>query len=148
MSFAPPYLGAAYYPEDWPLEQIDDDVALMRDAGMTVMRVGEFAWARMEPEEGRYDFDWLHRVVDKLAGAGIATILGTPSATPPIWLTERYPEVLQVRDVAGGVAAQHGGRCHFCPNSPVYRDHCARIVERMASEFGRDPRVIGWQIDN
>ncbi len=144
----PPYLGAAYYPEDWPLEQIDADIELMLQAGMNVMRVGEFAWARMEPEEGRYDFDWLQLVVDKLAQAGIATILGTPSATPPIWLTERYPEVLQVHDAADGVRAQHGGRRHVCPNNPVYRDHCARIVTRMAAQFGHNPNVIGWQIDN
>ena len=81
----PPYLGAAYYPEDWPLEQIDADVALMKDAGMKVMRVGEFAWSRMEPEEGRYDFDWLHTVVEKLGAAGISVIMCTPTCTPPIW---------------------------------------------------------------
>ena len=120
----------------------------MLQAGMNVMRIGEFAWARMEPEEGRYDFDWLHLVVDKLGQAGIATILGTPSATPPAWLTERYPEVLLVSDVADGVRTQHGGRCHACPNNPVYRDLCARIVTRMAEEFGQNPDVIGWQIDN
>ena len=143
---APPWFGAAYYPEDWPLEQIDADIALMKQAGMNVMRIGEFAWGRMEPQEGQYDFAWLHLVVDKLGKAGIATILGTPTATPPPWLTERYPEVLFVTDM--GVRNQHGARRHVCPNSPVYRDHCARIVTRMAREFGRDPNVIGWQIDN
>jgi beta-galactosidase GanA len=142
----PPYLGAAYYPEDWPLEQVDADIALMREAGMTVMRIGEFAWARMEPEEGRYDFAWLHEVVDKLGRAGVATILGTPTCTPPVWLSERYPEIRVVRDGVGRLP--HGGRRHACPNSPVYRDHCARIVTRMAEEFGADPNVIGWQIDN
>ena len=81
-SVQPPYLGAAYYPEDWPLEQIDEDVRLMRDAGMNVMRIGEFAWRRMEPDENRFDFEWMHLVVDKLGNAGIATILGTPTATP------------------------------------------------------------------
>lgn len=143
---APPYLGAAYYPEDWPLEQIDDDIALMQQAGMNVMRIAEFAWSRMEPREGEYDFAWLHTVVDKLGAAGIATILGTPTATPPLWLTERYPEVLGVDDQ--GVARMHGARRHFCPTSPVYREHCARIVTRMAEQFGKDPNVIGWQIDN
>lgn len=142
----PPYLGAAYYPEDWPLEQVDEDIRLMKEAGMNVMRIGEFAWSRMEPQEGHYDFGWLHHVVDKLAEAGIATILGTPTCTPPAWLTERYPEVLVVSD--HGERAQHGARRHACPNSPVYRDHCARIVTRLAEEFGRDERVIGWQIDN
>ena len=142
----PPYLGAAYYPEDWPLEQIDADIALMKEAGMNVMRIGEFAWSRMEPQEERYDFSWLHLVADKLGKAGISTILGTPTATPPAWLSERYPEMLPVGDT--GIRMQHGGRRHFCPNSPVYRDHCARIVTRMAEEFGRDDNVIGWQLDN
>ncbi len=142
----PPYLGAAYYPEDWPLEQLDQDIALMREAGMNVMRVGEFAWSRMEPEEGQYDFDWLHLVVDKLGEAGIATILGTPTCTPPVWLTGRHPEVLFIRE--DGTPCTHGMRRHYCPNNPLYRDYCRRIVTRMAREFGRDERVIGWQIDN
>ncbi len=144
--WSPPYLGAAYYPEDWPLEQIDDDIALMKQAGMNVMRVAEFAWSRMEPEEGVFDFDWLHLVVDKLSAAGIATIMCTPTCTPPAWLTERYPEVLFVD--TDGKQATHGGRRHTCPISPVYRGHCERIVTRMAEEFGRDDRIIGWQIDN
>lgn len=144
--WSPPYLGAAYYPEDWPLEQIDADIALMKQAGMNVMRVGEFAWSRMEPEEGVFDFDWLRLVVDKLSAAGIATMMGTPTCTPPAWLTERYPECLFVD--ATGKPISHGGRRHLCPISPAYRRHCERIVTKMAEEFGRDDRIIGWQIDN
>ena len=142
----PPYYGAAYYPEDWPLEQIDDDIALMKDAGMNVMRIGEFAWSRMEPREGEYDFAWLRLAVDKLTAAGIGVILGTPTCTPPAWLSERYPEILVVDHK--GVRCQHGARVHACPNSPVYRDHCVRIVTRMAEEFGQHEGIIGWQIDN
>ncbi|MBI5831484.1 MAG: beta-galactosidase [Armatimonadetes bacterium] len=142
----PPYLGAAYYPEDWPREQIDADIALMLEAGMNVMRLAEFAWSTMEPRQGQFEFGWLHEAVDKLGAAGIGSILGTPSATPPAWLTERYPEVLFVTDE--GRRPGHGSRCHCCPNSPVYRDHCARIVTKMGEEFGADPNVIGWQIDN
>ncbi len=144
--FQPPYYGAAYYPEDWPLEQIDDDIALMKEAGMNVMRVGEFAWARMEPREGEYDFDWLHLVVEKLGAAGIATILGTPTCTPPAWLTTKHPEVLF--QLPSGVRVGHGGRRHTCPNNPLYRDYCAKITRKMAEAFGRDDRIIGWQIDN
>ena len=146
MKYSPPYLGAAYYPEVWPLEQIDDDIALMKSAGMNVMRVAEFAWSRMEPQEGVYDFDWLHLAVDKLAAAGIATIMCTPTCTPPAWLAERYPEILILDD--DGQRAQHGARRHACPNSPVYRAHSARITRKLAEEFGRDENVIGWQIDN
>lgn len=142
----PPYLGAAYYPEDWPTEQIDQDIDLMQRAGMNVMRIGEFAWSCMEPHEGDFQLEWLHRVVDRLAVAGIATIMCTPSATPPIWLTEKYPETLFVRE--DGSRVQHGSRRHTCPNSPVYRQLCTRIVERLAKEFGNNPNVIGWQIDN
>lgn len=142
----PPYLGAAYYPEDWPIEQIDDDIALMKQAGANVMRVAEFAWSRMEPEEGQYDFGWLHHVVDRLGKAEIAVIVCTPTCTPPVWLVERYPEVLFKRE--DGRPTLHGARRHTCPNNPVYREHCSRIVTRMAEEFGRDDRIIGWQIDN
>jgi len=144
--WSPPYLGAAYYPEDWPLEQIDEDIALMKQAGMNVMRIAEFAWSRMEPQEGVYDFDWLHLVVDKLAAAGIATIMCTPTCTPPAWLVERYPEVLFTDP--HGRRAGHGGRRHTCPTSSTYRKLCERIVTKMAEEFGHDDRIIGWQIDN
>ena len=144
--FEAPYLGAAYYPEDWPLEQIDEDIALMKQAGMNVMRIGEFAWSRMEPREGKFDFDWLHLAVDKLGQADIATIMGTPTCTPPIWLVEKHPEVLVVGD--NGRISQHGARRHACPNNRMYRDYCAKIVTKLAEEFGKDENVIGWQIDN
>jgi len=144
--FKGPYLGAAYYPEDWALEQIDEDIALMKQAGMNLMRLGEFAWSRMEPREGKFDFDWLHLAVDKMGHADIATVMGTPTCTPPIWLVEKYPEVLVVHD--NGQAAQHGGRRHACPNNPVYRDYCAKVVTKLAEEFGNDENIIGWQIDN
>ncbi len=141
-----PFYGAAYYPEAWPLEQIDEDIRLMKEAGMNVMRVAEFAWARIEPSYESFDFDWLHTVIDKLDAAGIATIMCTPTATPPAWLTEQHPEVLFT--FPDGRQVGHGGRRHTCPNNPVYRQHCARITHRMALEFGRDERIIGWQIDN
>jgi len=146
MKIQPPYYGAAYYPEDWPLEQIDDDIALMKEAGMNVMRIGEFAWSRMEPQEGQYDFGWLHLAVEKLTAAGIGVVMGTPTCTPPAWLYERYPESIVVDHK--GVRCQHGGRVHACPNSPIYRGHVDRIVTKMAEEFGRHPGIIGWQIDN
>ncbi|MDI6617803.1 MAG: beta-galactosidase [Clostridiales bacterium] len=141
-----PYLGAAYYPEDWPFEEIDRDISMMKKAGINVVRIGEFAWSRMEPEEGVYDFKWLHNVVDKLSAADIAVIMCTPTCTPPVWLTEKHPEVLVVHD--DGTREQHGARRHACPNNPVYRQYCIKIVTRLAEEFGRDKNVIGWQIDN
>jgi beta-galactosidase GanA len=144
--FKPPYLGAAYYPEAWPLEQVDEDIRLMLEAGLNVVRIGEFAWSSMEPEEGRFELGWLHRVVDKLLAVGIATIMCTPSCTPPAWLTATYPEVIVVNHA--GVRAGHGFRRHVCPNNPVYRELCGRITMKLAEAFGRNERVIGWQIDN
>jgi beta-galactosidase GanA len=139
-------LGAAYYPEAWPPEQVDEDIRLMLDAGLNVVRIAEFAWSSMEPEEGRFELGWLHRVVDKLGAAGIATIMCTPSCTPPAWLTAKYPEVVVVNHA--GVRADHGFRRHVCPNNPVYRELCARVAMKLAEAFGHDERVIGWQIDN
>ena len=142
----PPYLGAAYYPEAWPLEQVDRDVELMLRAGLNVVRVGEFAWSRLEPQEGVYEFGWMHHVLDRLEAAGIGVIVGTPTCTPPAWLTLRYPEVLLVSDT--GLPAQHGARRHTCPTSPLYRSHCERMVARMGQELGGRSGIIGWQIDN
>mgnify|MGYP002524346316 FL=1 len=145
-AFQPPYLGAAYYPEDWPDDQIDFDIAKMKEAGINAARIGEFAWHKMEPKPGQFDFAWLHHVVDKLGAAGIAVILGTPTATPPRWFTVAHPDSLRETDV--GVRTNHGGRRHCCSNHPAYREASARIVEAMAREFATDPYVIGWQCDN
>ena len=142
----PPYLGVAYYPEDWPREQIDSDITMMRQAGITVARIAEFTWHKMEPREGEYDFAWLHEVVNKLAAANIAVVMCTPTATPPRWLTKKYPDML-MQD-ADGQQRTHGGRRHCCSNNPHYREYSRRIVERLAQEFGEDPAIIGWQIDN
>lgn len=142
----PPYLGAAYYPEDWPDETIDADIHYMKEAGFNVMRMGEFAWSKMEPREGDIQLDWLERVVEKLAENGIASLLCTPSATPPAWLTSKYPQVLAVND--HGIAAQHGARRHVCPTDPTYRRLCDRITRALGERFGNNPHVIGWQIDN
>ena len=143
---AAPYQGAAYYPECWPVEQMDEDIRLMKDAGMTVMRMAEFAWYTMEPEEGKYDFAWLHNAVDKLAENGIWSILCTPTCTPPRWLTLKYPDLVQ--QDAFGNPMPHGARRHYCPNHPIYREYSRKITEKLAEEFGDDPNVIGWQIDN
>ena len=141
-----PMLGAAYYPEAWPDSEIPKDIAKMKEAGIHAVRIGEFAWKKMEPSEGDFQFGWLHRVIDSLQDAGIAVILGTPSATPPIWLEELDPEMRLLDDV--GLRHDHGGRRHCCSNNPTYRRYSLRIAEKMAEEFGSHPNVIGWQIDN
>jgi len=140
------YYGAAYYPEVWPESEIDKDIQLMKDLNMNVMRIGEFAWSRMEPKEGRYDFAWLHRVVEKLHDNGIDVILGTPTATPPIWLAEKHPEMFQLNEQ--GIRLTHGGRRNCSYTSKVYRKYSEKICAKMAQEFGNKPGVIGWQTDN
>ena len=139
-------LGANYYPEDWDESEIDRDIEKMTACGFNVVRIAEFAWSRMEPEEGRYTFDWLHRVVDKLRAAGIGVIMGTPTATSPRWLTKKYPEMTML--LPTGVRTDHGGRRHCCSENPEYLACSAKIVEKLAREFGSDEGVIGWQIDN
>ena len=141
-----PFLGCAYYPEDWDDDQLSYDIQMMKKAGITCARIGEFAWRKMEPKRGQYEFGWLHRVVDALGEAGIAVILGTPTATPPIWLGETFPEVF-VRH-SNGTRQQHGGRRHCCSNNPRYLEASDQIVHAMGKEFGSDPNVIGWQLDN
>ncbi len=146
MSKSLPMLGAAYYPEAWPEDQIAPDIAAMQKAGITVVRMGEFAWSRLEPKEGQFQFGWLRRMIDALEQAGIAVILGTPSATPPIWLEELDPEMRLLDDM--NQRHDHGGRRHCCSNNPTYVRYSLRIAEEMAKEFGSHPNVIGWQIDN
>lgn len=127
-------LGAAYYPEDWDESEQDKDIAMMQKAGIKVARMAEFAWAKMEPREGEYHFEWLHRVIDKLWEAGIYTMLGTPTATPPNWVEQADPDMMMLDE--SGRRYTHGGRRHNCSNNPTYRKYSAKIVERMAQEFG------------
>jgi len=140
------YYGSAWYSEHWPEVRWREDLRLMRETGMNVVRVAEFAWSRLEPAEGRYELDWLERAVAAAAEFGIETVIGTPTAAPPAWLTQKYPDVLAVRE--SGQSERHGGRCHYSPTSPRYREFCARIASAMAQRFGQNPHVIGWQIDN
>ena len=144
--FSPPYLGSAYYPEDWDEAQQDYDIEMMKKAGMNCARIAEFDWYGMEPSDGVFTFEKLHRVVDKLGQNGIAVILGTPTATPPVWFFKAHPEAC--RETVNGRKAVHGGRRHYCSNNPDYIRCSLRIAEKMAIEFKDDPSVIGWQIDN
>jgi len=140
------HLGAAYYPEHWSEERWLEDVHLMVEAGFTVVRMGEFAWSTFEPVEGVFHFDWLDRAIDLLTGHNIQTVLGTPTAAPPAWLTQRYPDTLAVNE--DGTRREHGKRCHYCVNAPEYHRHTRRIVRAMGEHFGGNPHVIGWQLDN
>ena len=141
-----PIFGCNYYPEAWDRNQIDTDLDRMQEFGMNCVRIAEFAWKTMEPREGEYDFSLMREVVEKCQSRGISVILCTPTACPPRWLEEKYPEILL--ENYKGERMVHGGRRNVCPNNPVYRKYCARIVEAMAREFAGCENVIGWQIDN
>jgi beta-galactosidase len=140
------WFGAAWYPEQWPEDRWEQDLALMQAAGMNVVRIGEFAWSALEPSEGHYDLDWLARAIRLAEKHHIAVVIGTPTDTPPAWLTSKYPQVLRVG--ADGRRAEHGGRRQFSYSSPLYREFCRDIANRLAERFGRDADVIGWQIGN
>ncbi len=139
-------LGVCYYPEHWPESMWEDDYRRMREMGFTIVRMGEFAWSIFEPEEGHFEFGLFDRAIDLAHQYGLKVVLGTPTATPPAWLTERYPEVLNV--TYEGVTLQHGLRRHTNYTSPKYHDLCARIVEQLALHYADHPGVTGWQIDN
>ncbi len=139
-------LGVCYYPEHWPQERWSQDAAMMRQAGLTIVRIGEFAWQLMEPAPGRFTWAWLDLAIDTLALQGLQIVLGTPTATPPAWICKADPDILPVD--AQGRRRRFGSRRHYCPNSPAYRSHTERIVRAMAMRYGRHPNVMGWQIDN
>jgi beta-galactosidase len=143
----PPLMyGSAWYPEQWPEAEWEADLARMQAAGLNMVRIGEFAWSSLEPAEGRYELDWMERAVAAAARHGMVTIIGTPTDTPPAWMTTKYPEILRVGE--DGVQLQHGSRRHFSIGSEKYRKLCRKIVERLAVRFGHNPNVVAWQIGN
>ncbi|HSI48842.1 MAG TPA: beta-galactosidase [Ideonella sp.] len=144
---APPLLlGAAWYPEQWPEAQWEHDLALMEAAHIQLVRIGEFAWSRMAPREGEYDFAWLDHAIAAAARHHMVVVLGTPTAAPPAWLTQKYPDTLRM--TADGVRDEHGNRQQFSFASRRYRSFAHAIAEQMARRYGHNPNVVGWQLDN
>ncbi len=139
-------LGVCYYPEHWPEDLWEADLNRMLDHGLEVIRIAEFAWNKFEPEEGVFTFDFFDRFLELADSKGMRVIFCTPTATPPAWLTEKYPEVLNAS--LDGTLYRHGMRRHYNYNSLVYRKFTKRIVEKLASHYGSHPAIIGWQIDN
>ena len=138
--------GVCYYPEHWPETRWATDAAHMRRLGLSVVRIGEFAWSRLESADGTLHLDWLERALDTLHAAGLEIVLGTPTATPPLWLLERHPDMLAVDE--HGRARGFGSRRHYCFSSRAYLGECARIVTVLAERFGRHPGIVAWQTDN
>jgi beta-galactosidase len=137
-------LGTCYYPEHWPESQWAEDAARMADIGLTWVRIGEFAWSRMEPEPGRYDWGWLDRAIEVLTAHGLKVVLGTPTATPPRWMLDRHPDMLALD--AQGHKRGFGSRRHYCFSHVGYQADCARITSELAKRYGA--RVAAWQTDN
>ena len=139
-------VGTAWYPEQWPESRWEEDLRLMKAANIKVVRIAEFAWSTLEPSEGHYEMDWLERAIAAAAQHHIVSVVGTPTAAPPAWLTQKHPETLRIEQ--NGQRVTHGNRAHGSSTSPVYREYCRKIAEEMAKRFGHNANVAGWQIDN
>ncbi|HZG09493.1 MAG TPA: beta-galactosidase [Allosphingosinicella sp.] len=139
-------LGVCYYPEQWPESLWVDDARRMRAMGLSRVRIGEFAWLRLEPEPGRFDWVWLDRAIAILHEAGLDVVLGTPTATPPKWLVDAKPDILAWDE--GGRPRRFGSRRHYCFSSAAYRKEAARICSAVCERYGRHPAVVAWQTDN
>ncbi len=139
-------LGCCYYPEQWPEAIWADDARRMVEMGLTRVRIGEFAWSRIEPQPWRYDWGWLDRAIETLHAAGLGIILGTPTATPPKWLVDKMPDMLAID--AQGRERRFGSRRHYCFSHLGYRGECARITAALAERYGKHPGIVAWQTDN
>ena len=138
--------GGDYNPEQWPEMRWLEDFRLMREAGVNLVTVGVFSWAKLQPSEKQFDFGWLDRVMALAARNGIGVCLATATASPPPWMTARYPEVLPI--TAEGVQLQVGSRQHYSPSSPIYRKFARALVSRIAERYRRHPALVTWHINN
>ncbi|MDR5758919.1 beta-galactosidase [Caballeronia sp. LZ035] len=139
-------LGVCYYPEHWPETMWEDDARRMKALGIEQVRIAEFAWSRMEPSPGEYDWGWLDRAIDVLGAAGLKVVMCTPTATPPKWLIDRHPDVLPVG--ADGRPRAFGSRRHYDFSSPSYFEASRAICTAVAKRYGQHPSVAFWQTDN
>ncbi|MCG3150276.1 MAG: Beta-galactosidase BgaA [Verrucomicrobiae bacterium] len=140
------WFGAAYYPEHWDAATREHDADRMAAAGFNMVRLGEFAWDRLEPLPGQFDFGLFDETIARLGDRGIRTMFCTPTAAPPVGLSRRHPEILRVNE--NGVTFEHGSRQHACHASPVFREHSRRITQALADHFRDNPHVVAWQTDN
>lgn len=144
--FDKPLYGAAYYSEYTPTDRLDEDIRLMKEAGLTVVRVGESTWSLFEPQDGVFEFAWMDRILDAMHKAGIKVILGTPTYSIPSWMAQQHPEVLSQR--WDGVQEHYGIRQNMDIYNPTYRKYCERLIRKMMEHFAQHPAIIGYQVDN
>lgn len=138
--------GVDYYPEHWPEERWPEDARLMAQLGVAQVRLAEFSWTLLEPKEGQYSFHWLDKAIEVLTGEGLSIILCTPTAVPPQWLIQKYPQVLPIN--YQGRTIGPGSRRHYCVNNPILQEYTQGIVEAMGKHYQGEEEVVGWQIDN
>jgi beta-galactosidase len=138
--------GVAYYPEYMPYDRLDQDVQLMQKAGISVVRIGESSWGLWEPQDGRFEFAWMDRVVQRLHAAGIRIILGTPTYSIPAWLFKEHPEIVVTR--LGGQYLYYGLRQNTDLANATYRFYCERVIRKILEHYKGNPAIIGYQIDN
>jgi beta-galactosidase len=141
------YRGVDYYPDVWPEEGWSEDIQLMSDANINLVKLGVFSWSRLEPNEGKFEFDWLEKVSSILTNKNISIMLATPTGSPPAWLTCKYPEVLN-SDHSGNRRIPHGSRRHYCPSSDLYLEKSLIITEKLALFAKDNKNIVAWQIDN
>ena len=141
-----PKLGSCYYPEHWSEDQWQKDAEDMIASGLTWVRIGEFAWSRLEPEEGDYNFEWLDRAISILGSSGLNVVMSTPTATPPRWVVDKWPDMLIV-DVEGRTR-RPGSRRHYCFSHEGYLNEAIKISEIVAKRYGANPYIKAWQLDN
>ena len=139
-------VGAYYYPEHWESSQWERDLKKMSELGFEFTHFAEFAWAQLEPQEGVYDFSWLDKSVELAAKYNLKVILCTSTATPPVWLVRKHPEILIKRE--NGVSMDHGARQHASFTSTLFREYSMKMIAELAKRYGHDSRVMGWQLDN
>lgn len=140
------WYGGDYNPEQWDEQTIQEDIRLMKEMHVTCVTVGVFAWAKLEPEDGKFEFQWMDKILDTLYQEGIDVILATPTTAMPYWLTQKYEDILHV-DIEGR-RVKGGSREKICPNSPVYRKYSRRIAGELAKRYGKHPAVKMWHINN
>ncbi len=140
------YLGVDYYPEHWEIDMIDEDIKGMKNMGVNIVRIGEFAWHLMEKKEGEFDFSFFDMVIEKLKSQDIQVMFGTPTATFPAWLVKKHPSILSKDENLQ--SRVFGGRRQYCYNSEVYKEYSSKIVTKLIHHYRDEKAIISWQIDN
>ena len=139
-------LGVCYYPEHWAETVWASDAKRMVDSGLSWVRIGEFSWAKIEPEPGKFEWEWLDRAIETLGSSGLQIVLGTPTATPPRWMLDKHPDMLAHN--SSGIIRKFGSRRHYCFSHGGYREEARRITRLMAERYGKEPNIAAWQTDN